>query len=67
MKNTNGTISGTLVERVKQIDFLRLSKLNLPSSILFTIVEKLSSRTIISAAFFAKSDPEPKVTPISAF
>ncbi len=39
----------------------------LPRSTPPTIEQKLSSSKIISAAFFATSDPEPIATPMSAF
>lgn len=49
------------------IDFFKLSKLKRPYSIPFTMEQKLSSSKIISAAFFATSDPDPIAIPMSAF
>jgi len=67
MKKMNGAISGMLEESVYAIDFLRLSKISLPSSTPFTMEEKLSSSKSISAAFLATSEPLPMAIPISAF
>lgn len=67
MKNINGMISGMLDYRVYAIDFFKLSKISLPSSIPLTIELKLSSSNSISAAFLATSEPEPIAIPISAF
>ena len=66
MKIKNDNISGTLEARQQVIDFFKLSKTKRPSSIESTIALKLSSNRIMSAAFLAISDPEPKTIPISA-
>ena len=66
MKIKNYNISGTLEARQQVIDFFKLSKTKRPSSIESTIALKLSSNRIMSAAFLAISDPEPKTIPISA-
>lgn len=47
--------------------FFKLSKMSHPHSIPFVIEEKLSSRRIMSAAFFATSDPDPMAIPMFAF
>ena len=67
IKVRNGMSSGIFEQRVYMIDFLRLSKMILPSSIPLTIELKLSSRMIMSAAFFATSEPLPIATPMFAF
>lgn len=63
----NGIISGTFDCKVYAIDFFKLSKISLPSSIPLTIELKLSSSRSMSAAFFATSEPEPIAIPMSAF
>ena len=66
-KAMNGIISGTLLVRMYCMNFLMLLKTVLPSSMAFTIVAKLSSRSTMSAASWATSVPEsPIATPMSA-
>jgi hypothetical protein len=67
MKLRNGISSGMFEHSVYMMDFLRLSKMILPSSTPFTIELKLSSNRSISAAFFATSEPLPIATPMLAF
>lgn len=55
MNAKNGVISGILLCIVYVIDFFRLSKIKRPSSTPLTIEAKLSSRRIMSAAFFDTS------------
>lgn len=64
IKAMKGSNWGTLDVRVYVIDFLRLSKTKRPSSMPVTILAKLSSKRIMSAACFETSDPEiPIATP----
>lgn len=51
MKDKKGVSSGIFEAKVYAIDFLRLSKMTLPCSTPLTIELKLSSSSIISAAF----------------
>ncbi len=66
IKKRNEKISGILDYTINAIVFFKLSKISLPSSTPLTIEQKLSSRSKISAAFFATSDPDPIAIPISA-
>lgn len=67
IKIKNGKISGILLVNVYAIDFFKLSKISLPSSIPFTIEQKLSSSKCISAASLATSEPTiPIAIPILA-
>jgi len=67
MKAINGRISGMLLVRVYAIDFFKLSKIFLPSSIPTIILLKSSFYKIISAESFATSEPViPIARPISA-
>jgi len=67
MKSKNGIISGMFEAKMYAIDFLRLSKIFLPSSIPKIIAEKSSFSKIMSAESFATSDPAiPIAIPMSA-
>lgn len=67
MNDRKGTNSGMLEDSVYVIDFLRLSKITLPSSTPLTMELKSSSNKSISAAFLATSLPLPIAIPMLAF
>ncbi len=58
MKSKKGEISGMFEVRVYAMDFLRLSKMSLPSSTPVTIEAKLSSNSIMSEACLETSEPD---------